>query len=151
MGAVIGIDPGASGALALLPSEGEPVAVDYPGDVTLAADILRGWRLEHEVRLVALEQVHSMPKQGVKSTFSLGRNLGAWEGVLAGLGLPYVMVGPQEWQRGLVRPSDGDSPKERALTVARRLFPTVDLSRKGDDGRADALLLAWWARKSLGE
>jgi ERCC4-type nuclease len=30
---------------------------------------------------------------------------------------------------------------------ARRLFPDADLGRKKDHGRADALLLAWWARR----
>jgi crossover junction endodeoxyribonuclease RuvC len=57
------------------------------------------------------------------------------------------MPKPREWQKGLVRPSDGKDPKERSLTVARRLFPDAELSRKKDHNRADALLLAWWARK----
>jgi crossover junction endodeoxyribonuclease RuvC len=147
MTAFVGIDPGKGGAVALLPSEEEPVALDYPGDVSLTADLLRGWKMEHDIRLVALERVHSMPGQGVKSTFAFGRNLGAWEGVLAALGLPYVMVEPQVWQRGFVAPSDGPDPKARSLAVARRLFPTVDLSHRKDHGRADALLLALHAKR----
>ncbi len=150
MKAYVGIDSGKSGAIALISSEGEVMVMDYPGDVTLAADLLRGWKIEHDIRLVALEAVHSLPKQGVKSTFSLGRNFGAWEGILAAFGIPHVLVSPREWQKGMVKPSDGPDSKTRSLAVARRLFPDVDLGHKKDHGKADALLLAHWARKNYG-
>ena len=143
----IGIDPGKGGAVALLAEDDLPRVEDWPGDPTAAASILRDWALEHEIQLVALESVHAMPKQGVASTFRFGQNLGQWEGVLAGLGLPCVMPRPKEWQRGLVRPSEGKDPKERSLKVARRLFPDAELHRKKDHGRADALLMAWWAKQ----
>ena len=143
--AFVGIDPGKSGAAALIHPDGEEV-VDWPGDPAQAAEILAGWKLEYMVELAALESVHSMPGQGVKSMFTFGQNLGQWQGVLAGLRLPYLMPRPQEWQRGLVRPSDGPDPKARSLAVARRLFPDAELGRKKDHGRADALLLAWWCR-----
>ena len=151
MKAYVGIDPGKGGASALITSEGEVVTVDYPGDVTLAADLLRGWKIEFDIRLAALESAHSMPGQGVKSVFSFGRNFGAWEGILAALGIPYALVSPREWQKGMVKPSDGSDPKTRSLAVARRLFPSVDLSHKKDHGRADSLLLAYWARRNDGE
>jgi len=41
-------------------------------------------------------------------------------------------------ESGTVKPS---------LTVARRLFPNLDLHRKADHNRADALLIAEWARR----
>jgi crossover junction endodeoxyribonuclease RuvC len=141
----IGIDPGKSGAVALIQQDGEIVA-DWPGDAAGAADLLTTWRLEFQIVLVALERVHAMPGQGVKSMFTFGQNFGQWEGILAALSLPHLQPSPQDWQRGLVKASDGPDSKARALTVARRLFPDVDLSRKKDHGRADALLLAWWAR-----
>src|SRR5437879_13596898 len=37
----------------------------------------------------AVELNHSMPKQGVSSTFLLGRGMGMWEGLLAALRIPY--------------------------------------------------------------
>lgn len=46
----------------------------------------------------------------------------------------------------LPKASDDQDAKARSLAVARRLFPDVSLSRKKDHGKADALLLAWWAR-----
>ncbi|MFO7877087.1 MAG: hypothetical protein R6U55_10955 [Desulfovermiculus sp.] len=145
MKAHIGIDPGQSGAVALLPVDDLPQINDWPGDPSAAAEIIRDWSMGYQIQLVALESVHAMPKQGVASTFKFGANFGAWQGILAALGLPYLMPRPTEWQKGLVRKSDGADPKARSLAVARRLFPDAELSKKKDHGRADALLLAWWA------
>jgi crossover junction endodeoxyribonuclease RuvC len=79
--------------------------------------------------------------------FTFGRSFGEWLGILAALGIPHVLVTPRQWQRGLVRPSDGPDPKCRSLAVARRLFPDIDLHRKKDHHCADALLIAYWAKK----
>ena len=145
----IGIDPGKSGAIALITRD-EQLVMDWPGDAAGAAELLLTWRIEYHIELVALERVGSMPGQGVKSMFSFGENFGTWQGILAALGIPYVMPRPQEWQKGLVSPADGET-KARSLAVARRLFPDAELDRKKDHGRADALLLAWWARRQGGE
>jgi crossover junction endodeoxyribonuclease RuvC len=144
----IGVDPGKFGAMALVSDEGALVE-SWPGDVALAVDILRGWLCEYTVHLAALESVHARPGQGVVSMFTFGRNLGQWEGILAAFGVPYAKPTPQEWQRGLVCPSDGADTKARSLAVARRLFPGIDLHRKGDHGKADALLLATYARRRV--
>ena len=143
----IGIDPGQDGAVALLPVDDLPQVKDWPGDPTAAAEILKDWNVKYQVQLVALESVHAMPKQGVASTFKFGVNVGAWQGILAALGLSYLMPRPTEWQKGLVRKSDGADPKARSLAVARRLFPGAELSKKAHHGRSDALLLAWWAKQ----
>lgn len=142
----IGIDPGKTGAGVVIFDGGQLVA-DWPGDPAAAAGILAEWLDRFEIRLAALEKVGARPGQGVSSMFSFGRNLGAWEGLLAALRIPYVMPTPQQWQKGLIMPSDGADPKDRALVVARRLFPGADLRLKKHHGRADALLLAWWARR----
>lgn len=145
----IGIDPGKTGAVALIHQDGQ-LAEDWPGDAAGAADLLTSWRLEYSIELAALESVHAMPGQGVKSMFTFGQNFGQWQGLLAAFAIPHLQPRPQDWQRGLVRPSDGPDTKARALAVARRLFPDVDLSKKKDHGKADALLLAWWARMQAG-
>lgn len=141
----IGIDPGKTGALALI-TEDSQLVESWPGDATSAADLLTSWRMEYRLELAALECVHSMPGQGVKSMFTFGQNFGQWQGILAALSIPHMQPRPQDWQKGLVKTSDGADTKTRSLAVARRLFPDVDLSRKKDHGKADALLLAWWAR-----
>lgn len=146
----IGIDPGKSGAIALIHRDGQ-IVEDWPGDAAGAVELLLTWRVEFNIELAALESVHAMPGQGVKSTFSFGQNLGQWQGILAALSIPHVMPRPQEWQKGLVSPTDGADAKARSMAVARRLFPDAELDRKKDHGRADSLLLAWWARKQGGE
>lgn len=144
--AFIGIDPGASGAVALLTTDGESMVADYPGDAVSAADLLRQWRADHRIELVALELVHALPKQGVSSMFKLGANFGAWLGILAALGIPHVLIRPQEWQRGTLSKGDGPDTKSQSLAAARRRWPDLELSRKKDHGRADALHLANHAR-----
>jgi hypothetical protein len=142
----LGIDPGQSGAVALLARD-EIEVHDFPGDWSAVRDILDQWRLDYEIRLAALERVSSRPGQGVRSVFSFGQNAGGWEAALCMARVATIMPTPHQWQKGMVMPSDGPDPKTRSLTVARRLFPTVDLSRKKHHGRADALLLAEYARK----
>lgn len=147
--AFIGIDPGASGAVALI-ADDVALAEDWPGDPVAAADLLRSWLVEYNVKLCALERVASRPGQGVSSVFSFGANYGIWQGLLAALSIPYALPTPQVWQKGVIVPSDGPDPKARSLAVARRLFPCVDLHRKSDHGKADALLLAVFARNHSG-
>ena len=146
--ACLGIDPGKTGAAAIIHSEGHEV-FDWPDDVSSAADKLRDWRLNYDIRAGALEAVHAMPKQGVSSTFSFGCNLGQWMGLLAALSIPYVMPRPVQWKKGLIKKADGKDPKTAALVVARRLFPDAELHLKKHHGRAEALLLAWWAKQGL--
>lgn len=135
------------GAMALLPEAGPPQVADYPGDARGVTGTLQGWLLDYDVQCVAIESASSRPGQGVRSVFTFGRAFGEWLGILAALGIPHLLVTPQQWQRGLVRPSDGPDPKSRSLAVARRLFPDIDLGRKKDHHRSDALLLAFWAKR----
>jgi len=146
----IGVDPGRNGAVALLPDAGGPIVVGYPGDATMASQVLQAWLIGYDIELVAIEAASSRPGQGVRSVVTFGRSFGEWLGILAALGIPHVLVPPQQWQRGLVRPSDGPDPKSRSLAVARRLFPDIDLGRKKGHHRADALLFAYWAKRGRG-
>jgi crossover junction endodeoxyribonuclease RuvC len=112
--AFLGIDPGQEGAVALISDE-IPQVEDWPGDPNAAADALREWFGQYRIELVTLERVGAMPKQGVSSTFKLGQNVGAWQGILAALNLPYLMPTPREWQKGLVKKSDGPAPQDAVL------------------------------------
>jgi len=89
--------------------------------------------------------VHSMPKQGVASSFSFGRGLGLWEGLLTGLDLPYQKVTPQRWQGLLL--AGQPKGKGSSIVVAKGLFPSVRMDRVKDHGLADALLLSEYARR----
>ena len=148
MKAYLGIDPGKSGAAALIHEDGQDV-FDWPGDVALAADKLKEWRIQYNIAGAALEKVTARPGQGVVSMFSFGQNLGSWQGMLSALSIPFVMPTPQAWQKGLIDKKAGKDPKSCSLATARRLFPDADLRLKKHHGRADALLLGWWAREKF--
>jgi crossover junction endodeoxyribonuclease RuvC len=82
--------------------------------------------------------------------FTMGRGLGTWEGVLAGLGIPYELVTPQRWKKALMDGMGKDKDASRLQAI--RLFPAIagQLARKKDDGRADALLIAEYGRRTRG-
>ena len=153
----IGIDPGLDGAVGKIRLDG---TVRVHGTPTLVISGKTGDRRAYDLpgmrallglclgAHVALERVHAMPKQGTRSTFTFGYGLGLWEGLLVGLGLSYEYVTPQRWQKVLL---DGQGKgKDAARVVAMRLFPqvAVQLKRKKDHGRADALLIAEWLRRT---
>ncbi len=144
MSIYLGIDPGAKGGIAIIHPEGAD-AWRYPGDIVTAADLLRELSFNYKIKLAAIEQVHSMPGQGVKSVFSFGTNYGAWLGMLSALSIPHVLVTPRKWQKATLDAGTGET-KQRSLQMARRIYPDIDLKYKADDGKADALHLACYAR-----
>ncbi|GAV19919.1 crossover junction endodeoxyribonuclease RuvC [Mariprofundus micogutta] len=145
MKSFLGIDPGQKGGVAIIHPEGAE-AWRYPGDIVSAADLLRDIHVNHNITMACIESVHSMPKQGVSSTFKFGQNFGAWLGILAALGIPHMTITPHKWQKAVLDAGTGDT-KARSLNMARRLFPEVELKYKADDGKADALLMATYAKR----
>jgi hypothetical protein len=143
----IGIDPGKTGAAALITDEGNHEILDYPGSPSLIVETFMGWESKYNIIMAALEKVGARPGQGVVSMFTFGRNLGAWEGIISTFEFPFMMPTPRQWQKGIIDPKAGTDTKERSLNTARRLFPDASLSRKKDHGRSDALLLAFWAKR----
>lgn len=147
---ILGVDPGASGALVILETTtGDLTVLDMP-----TVEIKRGARMVRQVSAQLLvdllspfqighayiEKVGAMPGQGVSSMFAFGRAAGVVEGVLAGLRVPLTFVTPQEWQKALRVTGGKDGARHRAT----QLFPagSTYFSRKKDDGRADAALIA---------
>ena len=139
----IGIDPGKTGAVGLLRDGGYVAAADWTSGPEVAGT-LRLWLDLYPVGLVALEEVHSMPKQGVVSSFSFGASWGWWVGLLDALEAPWRLVRPQQWQPGFIgkKASPTDKP---GLLVARRLWPEAPLKLAKHHNRADALLIGRWA------
>lgn len=150
----VGIDPGATGAIALISPDGGFVEVhDCPEDERMVADLVRGLRLAHQIVGVVVERQQAMPKQGVASTFKIGQNYGVWLGILAAFDLPLKILRANEWKAGLgYPPGDYEASKRHSLALARRRWPTAMdyLGRKKDNGRAEALLLADRARGIFG-
>jgi crossover junction endodeoxyribonuclease RuvC len=143
----IGVDPGKSGAIALL-DEGALVDVyDMPvaGSIVSAQQLhgMEMWSSSQLFGTVVIEDVHAMPKQGVTSSFGFGRSLGVIEGVFAANGRPIVYVSPSRWKKALGLGADKSMVRRRAC----ELWPyrAALFTRVKDDGRAEAALIAhWW-------
>jgi crossover junction endodeoxyribonuclease RuvC len=146
----IGIDPGLSGAIAMLDTAG---SVCYVEDLPIMRDKTLAWidgsylqsilmRRGGRPATAMIERVSAMPKQGVASSFQFGVGFGSILGVLQALAIPIEFVTPRVWKKsyGL------DSDKKAALHKARLLYPDVDLHLAKHDGRAEALLIARYAR-----
>ena len=134
----IGIDPGKTGAMAILDNKGKYINILDFGQEGLMPALID---YAPVVKFAYLEKVHSVPGQGVVSTFSFGENFGWWQGVLGSLGIPYTTSRPQDWMKkySLQKSSASDKP---GLEVARKLFPEAPLRLKKHHNRADALLIA---------
>ena len=146
---VIGIDPGASGAIALL-LNGVLVSVHDMPTVTVTRNKSQKRQvcpaglsllMQHlDPHKAIVEKVGAMPGQGVSSMFSFGRSVGIIEGVLAAKQIPVTFTTPQAWQKlsGAAKGKDGS--RQRVM----ELFPREAhlFARVKDDGRADAVLIA---------
>lgn len=145
----IGIDPGCSGALAVMDAEGRHVAhllmpTIKVGTKSRVNGAAVGAFLRENVTAgchAYLEQVGAMPGQGVSSMFTFGHAAGVVEGLLQGLGIPYTLVTPQAWKKraGLIG-KDKDAARSRAIQLYPELR-VLDLKGKGQ-AVADALLIA---------
>lgn len=148
---VLGIDPGASGAVALLDNDRLIWAHDMPVVRMLVGKTHKN-RLSPgmlaqiigsatDVDRAYVEEVSAMPKQGVSSTFSFGTSYGMALGVLAALRVPYTLIRPPEWRRLAGVRGDKSASRHRAT----ELFPDQArlFLRKKDDGRAEAALIAF--------
>ena len=151
----IGIDPGLSGAIAIISDDSLKV-FDMP---TMTVD--RNGKAKRQVSAneladllslydgkdchVYCERVSAMAGQGVTSVFSFGRSFGMIEGILATLKIPVTFVAPATWVKGVGRGPGKDASRARAM----ELFPMQQefFKRVKDDGRADAALIAHWGRK----
>lgn len=150
---VVGVDPGVSGAFAIVRAglalvlEDAPVirvgksrrVPDVPGMVDLLARVAVIAAPGERVGVV-IEQQGGRPGQ---ATFLLGRNAGLWEGCVAALGLPYMLANAAAWKRAIGVGRD----KGLSRVLASRLFPGADLGKRSDEGRAEALLLATYGER----
>lgn len=142
----VGIDPGKSGAMAILYPNGSIETI--PFNMVNYVDAIRGLT-DYPVKC-CLEKVGAMPGQGVVSMFNFGHNLGFIEGVLQSNSIPYQLVPPQTWKKEFSLSSE----KAKSIEVCQKLFPKANLlaterSRKPSDGIAEALLLAEYSRRKL--
>jgi hypothetical protein len=151
---VLGIDPGVSGAAALIVNG----AVESVHDLPTIEERTSTGKLKRRIdpgKLYALlawlkpdrviiEAVHASPGMGVSSAFSFGHTAGTIGAVVV-LACPNAAVRsvvPSMWKRQLGVPADKELTKAKASEV----FGTSQhWPRKRDHGRAEAALLAHWS------
>ena len=142
MSRVVGVDPGITGAIALL-VDGSLQAVSempcFDGEANGRLIALLLEQLEPDV--VVIEHVQPMPKNGTIASFSLGKNYGIVIGVASSLQHPLVKIRPMDWKKtnGLLK-----QPKAASRKLAAELWPHMAhrFARVKDDGLAEAALIA---------
>lgn len=145
---ILGVDPGKTGALALIDTTDWTIAIlDMPqepgtgGKVAVSpAGVARAMDAAAPDYAV-IEDVTSSPQMGVTSAFNFGRSLGVLEGACASRSI-LTKVRPQVWKTATKTPKDKTEARRRAM----QLFPCAyDLfARAKDDGRAEAALIAFY-------
>ncbi len=146
----VGVDPGQSGGLAFLNDAGAVLqALPLPligkeldiARVTLLVDLHGGDRSKLRV---AIERVHSMPKQGVASSFRFGYLYGCITGAFQALGCSVQHITPQMWKKRVLHGTEKD--KAAALAYCSSRWPHFSLvqprGRVPHVGVADALCIA---------
>lgn len=136
----LGIDPGVTGGYAIIDSEGEPVLYAQFTDWKAAGKVL----LEF-TGVIALERVHSMPRDGGKSAFTFGSNYGGWLALLEYLEKPFISVPPQTWQKAVLGSFPAGESKPRAFQYVSRRFPKLGIG-KSKTGAIDALCIATYCK-----
>tara|TARA_Y100001958_G_C21167095_1_gene499672 strand:+ start:374 stop:865 length:492 start_codon:yes stop_codon:yes gene_type:complete len=149
---IVGIDPGLSGAIAILENNKVLRLFDMPvmaegkknkrqlNSAQLVNIIKESVNFKDEIAVV-VEQVNAMPGQGVTSMFNFGQTFGAIKGVCAALDLPIFFVRPSKWKKyfELI-----NSSKDSSRTKAIEMYPSLSnqLAKKKDVNKSDAILIA---------
>lgn len=142
---IIGLDPGAKGAMAVLTLDRRLRLYRFDGKSE--QDIAHTILAESVNTCYAfLEKVHAMPSQGSQSTFTFGKNLGFLRGVLVASGIPFEDVTPQVWQRGVGMGQTFPTQQHRkraATQLAQQLYPGIKITQDASDG----ILIAEYGRR----
>ena len=134
----IGIDPGKKGGIAATTGK-LSICSKCPDTVADMVVLLKALLDIDTKPMCVIESVHSMPGQGVKSTFTFGTNYGMWLGILASLQVPYIQVSPTKWMNIYgPRPKDKTARKNYLKHLAQQRYPKLPITL----ATADAILLA---------
>ena len=149
---VIGIDPGLSGAIAILENNKVLNLYDMPVmsegkknkkqlNSALLVSLIKENVVSKDEISVVVEQVNAMPGQGVTSMFNFGQTFGAIKGICAALELPIFFVRPSKWKKHFELIN---SSKDASRTKAIEMYPKLSnqLSKKKDVNKSDAILIA---------
>lgn len=147
---VLGIDIGATGAIALLTDQGELIDVfDMPclhdgpkNRRTVNAPLLAEIVYKSHATRAFVERVGPRPMEGAVGAFAFGDAKGVVRGCLAAAAIPTIFIQPAQWKR-VVGVPPGKDMKDMARSIAINRWPAQadKFKRKCDDGRAEAALI----------
>ena len=147
--AVLGIDPGKTGAICLLVPKLKKIA--FMSNSAKPIDIiyfLGQAQKECIIHIAMIEKVHAIQGTSAGSNFSFGFNTGLITGLVQATGLSLDQVTPKTWQKYVGVTTKGKAIKKEVGSICDRLFPLSDIrGPRGGllDGRSDALCIATYA------
>jgi hypothetical protein len=150
----IGFDPGSSsGGISVIIETNngtlhvEDSAMDKLTDKGMYSFVKKYVDMAPDKTKAIIENVHSMPGQGVSSTFKFGRNKGMLEMICIALEIPTKLEAPRTWQKTYGIKKDKEETKtewkKRLRVIAERIYPKV----KFTNPTVDSLLIAEYCRK----
>ena len=130
---IIGIDPGLSGAIAILQNNKVKSIFDTPVmsegkknkrqlNSAQMVKLIKSNISDVEETVVVVEHVNAMPGQGVTSMFNFGQTFGAIKGICAAIGLPIFFVRPAKWKKHFELIN---SSKDASRTKAIEMYPAI--------------------------
>lgn len=158
---ILAVDPGLSGALALY-DEAQRGLLEVVAMPTFRKDpksarrfldeaelwkLMGSWRLLHNCNRFVTEKVNGMPGQSAPGAFTFGTTYAFPLAYARALSMRIDRVEPAMWKRAMRCPASKEAARLRAGEVfpdKAHLWPL-----KGDDGKAEAALLAKYAGDNL--
>ena len=156
----VGVDPGKTGAIAIINQDNSIKIHDMPLtpedriDGALLCNVLESTHLDS---FCYIERSQAMPGQGIVSMFKYGVTYGIILAALQISTMAFQEIQPQKWKKefNLIK-----KEKEESVNVAIQLFPEYkDLFQRANKhdpdkyiylhGRADAILIAEYCRRTV--
>lgn len=156
---ILGIDPGLTGAVVVIEIDVNikqivhvkfidiPLVMKASGKNVLDCaelvqelnDVLQPYVTFEKYAFV--ENVHSMPRQGVVGAFTFGKTVGILHGVITALHIPLFDITPQKWKKqfSLIKCEKDDA---RKYVIKNYPFLEDQLKLKKHVDKADAFLIA---------
>jgi len=152
---IIGIDPGAAGAIAVLSNDASKIIdiFDMPmlkeGSKNIVNSAFLHYTLKSYIEqsqssnAVFIERVRPVANSGAQAGFAFGRNYQACITAATCLGLRVELVEPKAW-KSEYKLKGGKEQKESSRAKAVQLYPSEChyFERKKDADRAEAVLIA---------
>jgi len=153
---VIACDPGQTGSFCLLRLDSTQQPKIFFIENANPLNEIQAWLADAttnlNIRMLMVEEVHSVFGASAKANFTFGRNVGVVNTLLDLLPIGKDIVQPKEWQKFCGIPAKKKGQKRSTADVkklvavaADRLYPGCDIrTPRGRilDGRADALMIA---------